>query len=128
MSYCPKCGNKVDPATAFCSNCGASLKPGTWQGTTTNTPPTDYRHRRQEKSEKNEKQEKHEKPGGNYRGYIIGGLVVLLIGIIAFVNTTTNFLNGPIVSALVLVIIGVVIVVLGILFSSQARKRNPVPI
>ena len=26
MSYCPKCGNKVDETMAFCPSCGASLK------------------------------------------------------------------------------------------------------
>ena len=26
MSYCPKCGNKVDETMVFCPQCGASLK------------------------------------------------------------------------------------------------------
>ncbi len=49
MSYCPKCGNKVDETMVFCPRCGASLK-----GTATpgQAPPTQpYRY---EKAEKNE--------------------------------------------------------------------------
>jgi len=113
----------------FCPNCGASLKAqAAWQPGTgaTSAPPYYYRHRH-EKEEKNEKQEKHEKQGGSYGGMLIAGLVVLFIGVLAYVNATTGFLNGPQASAAVLVIIGVIILFAALYYTSVARRRNPAP-
>ena len=56
MSYCPKCGNKVDETMVFCPRCGASLKAVSDRSTC--PPPAQPYRRRNEKSEKNEKQEK----------------------------------------------------------------------
>ena len=131
MAYCPKCGNKVDETMAFCPRCGASLKMETaWQAgpTSTSPPAPPYRYEKQEKHEKPEKhEEKHEKPGGGYIGLLIAGLVIVFIGLVAYVNVTTNFLSGPEASAVVLVIIGIIIVVAGIYFAARTRSRNPVP-
>jgi len=132
MSYCPKCGNKVDETMAFCPKCGAPLKMGTtWQA----GPTADYPHYRHEKNEKNEKDqekhgEKHEKAGGGY-GYLIAGVVIVVLGLLALINATTDFfrgLSGPVASALVLLVIGVLIVVAGIYYSVRSRRRNPAPI
>jgi len=133
MSYCPKCGHKVDQTMTFCPNCGASLKTGTtWQGQPGQPAPPqyDYYYRNRhhyEKEEKNEKAEKHEKPGGGYLGLIIAGLIVLSIGVLAYLNATTGFITGPVASAVVVVIIGIVIVVAGVYYASRARSRNPMP-
>jgi len=129
MSYCPKCGHKIDETMIFCPNCGASLKTGTTAQSQPATPPYDYyryRHRH-EKEEKNEKAEKHEKPGGGYLGLIIAGVIVLFIGVLAYLNATTGFLTGPVASALVVVVIGLIIVVAGVYYASRARSRNPMP-
>ena len=56
--------------------------------------------------------------------------MVVLIGVLAYINATTDFfrgLNGPTVSAVFLVLIGVLIVVAGIYYSSRSRRRNPNP-
>ena len=132
MEYCPKCGNKVDDSMAFCSRCGASLKPqgaGQDQTASPSTPPYDYRYRqRHEKhEEKGEKGEKYEKRSGGYAGLVIAGLIVLFIGVLSYVNATTGFLTGPIASAIVVVIIGLAIVVAGIYYSTRSRSRNPAP-
>jgi uncharacterized membrane protein YvbJ len=130
MEYCPKCGNKVDDTMTFCPKCGAPLKAGTSsQGpTTTPTTPYEYRYRhRHEKEEKNEKAEKNEKSeGGGHIGLLIAGLVVIFIGLLAYL-ATTNILTGPIASALVLVAIGIIILFAGIYFLMRTRSRNPVP-
>lgn len=114
MEYCPKCGNKVDDTMTFCPRCGASLK----METPTSTPPSyAYRYRRRdEKNEKNEKpekrDEKHEKPGGSFVGLLIAGIVIVFLGVLAYVNATSNILTGP---------------VAGVYYSTRARRRNPVP-
>jgi len=131
MSYCPKCGNKVDETMAFCPNCGASLKMGTaWQPSPTPTYPP-HRHEKHEKQEKDEEKhgEKHEKAGGGY-GFLIGGIVIVLLGLLAYINATTSVfhsLSGPAASALFLIVIGILIVAAGVYYSTRSRRRNPVP-
>lgn len=133
MSYCPKCGNKVDETMTFCPKCGSSLKMGTsWQAGPTTTPPP-YRNEKHEKHEKNEKTEKHqekyEKGGGGY-GFLIAGIVIAVLGLFAFINATTStfhFISGPAAGAVGLVIIGLLIALVGIYYSTRSRRRNPVP-
>jgi len=132
MSYCPKCGTKVDPTMTFCPNCGAPLKPETAsQPGSTSTYPPYYRHRHHEKDEKHDEKhgEKYEK-GGSGVGYLIGGIVIVVIGLLAYINATTNFfhgITGQEASAIFLVIVGILIVVAGIYYSSRSRRRNPTP-
>jgi len=137
MSYCPKCGNKVDETMIFCPKCGASLKMGAASQaapTATYPPYRDEKHEKREKQEKPEKHEekygeKHEKAGGGY-GFLIAGILIVLLGLLAYINATTNFfssLSGPVASALFLVVIGVLIVIAGIYYSMRSRRRNPVP-
>jgi hypothetical protein len=133
MSYCPKCGTKVEENMAFCPRCGAPLK------MTAPTPaaPTPA-PQRGEKSEKSEKQEKHEKQGsekgekhekGEYGfiGWLVGGLILILIGFVAIINISTNWLRNGVASALVLLIIGVIIIIVAVYFATMARRRSPSP-
>ena len=130
MSYCPKCGNKVDETMTFCPRCGASLKGETTTQPGPSTQPYGYyryRYERHEKPEKQEKgREKNEKGGGGF-GFLVGGLVVVLLGVLAYINAVYHTFNGPIYGALFLVIIGIIIVVTGVYYGTRARRRNPVP-
>lgn len=130
MSYCPKCGNKVDEHMAFCPRCGAPLKAGP-------TAPPTYQ-RRNERSEKQEKEEKHEKEAAQERGekhekgeygfvgWLIGGLVLIIIGFFTLLPLVTN-INSAISGALILLVIGVVIIIVAVYLTTIARKRNPTP-
>ncbi len=129
MSYCPKCGNKVDETMTFCPRCGASLKVEAARAAPTQYP------RRNEKSEKNEKQEKnqshekgekHEKGEFGFIGWLIGGIVLIVIGFFAYASAI-NLIPTEMRSALVLLIIGVAIIIVAIYFSTMARKRHPPP-
>ena len=136
MSYCPKCGNKVDETMTFCPNCGASLKMGTagQAGPAATYPPYRYRHEKgnekdEEKGRGEKYREKHEKAGGGY-GFLIAGVLIVVLGLLAFINATTDVfhsLSGPAASAIVLLVIGVLIVVAGIYYSARSRRRNPAP-
>lgn len=141
MTYCPKCGNKVDEEMTFCPKCGAPLKPGqpspaaaaqTGAGA---APPVSYRYYREEKHEKGEKEEKEEKgekdekaekhESGAFRwiGPIIGGLVLIFLGVM--------FLFPAIMQrefwAFFFFAIGVIIIVSVVWGASKASKRNPKP-
>jgi uncharacterized integral membrane protein len=111
----------------FCPKCGAPLKMGaTAQAGPTTYPP--YRHEKQEKHDEKHR-EKHEKAGGGY-GFLIGGVLIVILGLLAYINATTSVfhsLSGPAASALFLIVIGILIVVAGLYYSMRSRRRNPVP-
>lgn len=133
MSYCPKCGNKVDETMAFCPRCGASLK----ATAPTQAPPAQPYRKRDEKSEKNEKQEKqekHEQPEKGEKGekgeqgfigYLIGGLVLITIGAFALLQLTNSFISSGQNWAIMLLIIGVIIIIGAVYVTTVARKRSP---
>lgn len=129
MSYCTKCGNKVDENMTFCPRCGASLKAETMSK---QAPPATYR--RDEKSEKQEKKEKQEPEKGEknekgergHIGWLIAGIVIIIIGMLAFLRASgiiAHQFEGPII----LLIVGIAIIIVAIWFSMSARKRNPPP-
>ena len=59
MSYCPKCGNKVDETMAFCPRCGASLKAAPHRSTDTTACSTisaeETRNQRKTRNKKNKR-------------------------------------------------------------------------
>ena len=133
MSYCPKCGNKVDETMVFCPHCGTSLKgPPTGQ-----QAPTQLYHRN-EKAEKNEKQEKRttrdrpekaetqEKGERGFVGYLIGGLILITFGLFSVLQLSGYFGTDSGQSwAIMLLIIGVIIIFGAIYIALVARKRSP---
>jgi cation transport ATPase len=135
MPYCPKCGNQVDENMTFCPRCGAPQKSGAAQAAQPQAPPTGpvptYR-RRDEKSEKNEKNEKNEQREKNEKqekgehgfiGWLIGGLVLIIIGIFSLLQAS-GYLRGA-NWAFVLVLIGIVIIIAAVYLASVAKKRSP---
>lgn len=133
MSYCPKCGNKVDDTMTFCPHCGASLK-GT--AAAPPVPPPTYQ-RRNEKSEKNEKKEKQEKDQGREKqekgergfvGYLIGGLILITVGVFSVLQISGTPIVDPSQSwALMLLIIGIIIIIGAVYVALTARRHTPVP-
>ena len=130
MPFCPKCGNNVEEGMAFCPRCGAPLK----AEAPVQAAPTQAR-RRNEKAEKGEKQEKqekrepekgekHEKGEMGFIGWLIGGLILIIIGLVAF-SRVAGWLSEGAGSALVLLIIGAAVIIVGVYVSSRARKRYP---
>ena len=128
MSYCPKCGNKVEETMTFCPRCGGSLKVTAATGPAP-PPRAQYRNEKSEKNEKNEpeKGEKHEKGEFGYVGWLIGGIVLIIIGFFAFARAA-NFLRSEYEGALVMLVIGIAVIVVAVWLSSKARKRNPRPL
>ncbi len=133
MSYCPKCGNKVDDTMTFCPRCGASLNGAE---AATPVPPPTYppRHEKSEKNEKDEKQEKHEgrekqeKGERGFVGYLIGGLILITIGVFSVLQISGTPLVDPSQSwALMLLIIGIIIIIGAVYVAVIARRHSPMP-
>ncbi len=125
MSYCPKCGNKVDETMVFCPHCGTALK-GT--ATPNQVPPTrPYHYEKNERSETREHPEKGEKQEKNEHGFIgflMGGLILMTVGVFALLDLT-NPLNSSQDLAAMLLVIGVIIIVGAIFIATRARKWFP---
>ncbi len=123
MSFCPKCGA---PLKAEAQAPQAPTPPPT-----TTQPPVRMTNEKQEKyeergekREKREKGEKGEKHEGSFIAAVIGGLVLILIGILSYLQIT-NAINGQIVGAVFLVIIGIAIIIGGLYAVTMARRRHP---
>lgn len=131
MPYCPKCGNQVDENMTFCPRCGASLKIEAQAPTAPPAPsPPPVRSEKQEKGEKQEKHqerekgEKHEKGEFGFVGFLIAGLVVVTIGVLALLRFAGYF-TSPVESALTLLVVGLAIIIVGIYVVVMARRRYP---
>ena len=128
MPYCPKCGNKVDETMTFCPNCGASLELQAAARPTV-THETYRRHEKNEKQEKNqqnEKREKNEKGGFRFVGWLIAGIIIIVIGVFAFAQAS-GYITSAVENAVVIVIIGVAILFVAVWMAIRAHNRNPVP-
>ncbi len=132
MSYCPKCGNKVDENMTFCPRCGASLKVAApVQAAPAPAPKKDEKAEKGEKQEKQEKQEpekgeKHEKGEYGFIGWLIGGAVLILIGFFALLQFA-GYITSGMSWAVVLLIVGVIIIIGAVYLTTRARKRYPPP-
>jgi len=128
VATCPKCGSNVSEEMSFCPRCGASLKA---EQVTARAPPVTYRKdekaEKREKSEKSEKGEKREKGEYSFVGLLIGGLIVMLVGLVAYVDIT-GIASGRLVWAVFLVIIGLVIIIGAIYVALTVPRRHPKPL
>jgi heme/copper-type cytochrome/quinol oxidase subunit 4/ribosomal protein S27AE len=126
MVYCPKCGTQVEENMTFCPRCGAPLK----AEAPAPVAPRNEKAEKQEKGEKQEKQEKgetHEKGEFGFIGWLIGGLIMIAIGAMAFLSVTYPGFNSAIVWALFLLVLGIVIIIAAIYFVATAKKHTPMP-
>lgn len=124
MSYCPKCGSKIEEEMVFCPKCGAPLK--AQQATAAGK--TAYRREEKaekgEKNEKNEKREKNEKNEYGFLGPLIGGLILIFIGAASYLEITHAY-DSRVIWAFFFVLIGVLIIVGAIYGYTMAAKRHP---
>jgi uncharacterized membrane protein YvbJ len=124
MSYCPKCGSKVDEEMTFCPKCGAPLKA---EKAVAEAKPVAYRRdEKAEKTEKDEKGEKHEKREYAFIGPLVGGLILLFVGLTFYLGLTVHDENlMRIAWAFFFVIIGIIIIVAAVYGVIMAGRRHP---
>jgi uncharacterized membrane protein YvbJ len=142
MPYCPKCGNEVGEEMEFCPKCGTGLKGEQprdvekWgkefgermaqKGREFGERMSERARRRAERYEKYEKTEVYEKHEFTFIGPLIGGLILVFLGLMLYLQVTGS-LNAVIVGALFFVVIGVIIIGAGIFAVTMARRRHPAP-
>jgi uncharacterized membrane protein YvbJ len=124
VSFCPKCGNKITEDMAFCPKCGAPLN--VEQATRPERPPT-YRHEKEEKREKGgEKREKREKHEYAFIGPLIGGLILVFVGLSAYLSVAeTDERTRGMLWAVFFIVIGVLILVAIAYGAVVASRRHP---
>ena len=95
MSYCPKCGNKVEETMAFCPHCGTSLKVAATPGQPAPAPQGLIADKKKPKRMRNKRKirilkkgEKQEKSEHGFIGFLIGGLILITIGIFSLLELT----------------------------------------
>ena len=126
MTYCPKCGTKVSEEMAFCPKCGAPLKAE--KPPTEAVPPAGYRPEKAEKAEKHEKGEKREKTEKyekrelGFIGPLIGGLILIFLGLMSYLQVT-GFLGREAVGAFFLILIGIIIII-GVIYAARRHPRT----
>jgi len=121
VSYCPKCGSKIEEETSFCPKCGAPLKA---QQATVEARTTYRRDEKTEKAEKNEKTEKREKHEYGFVGPLIGGLILIFIGVASYLEITKMY-DSRVIWAFFLILIGVLIIVGAAYGFMTAARRHP---
>jgi VIT1/CCC1 family predicted Fe2+/Mn2+ transporter len=72
------------------------------------------------------KREKQEKGEYGFIGWLIGGLILILIGFFALLQFA-GFMTSGMSWAIVLLIIGVVFIIAAVYYTTTARKRSPSP-
>ena len=134
MPVCSKCGYETTEDMSFCPRCGASLKiqqsPSEQRASTPrHRDEKAEKHEKHEKHEKREKTEKHEKGEYGLIGPLIGGLVLILIGLMSYlqVSGVIGENNWRFFGAFLVIIIGVIILVAALYFSTMAKRRSPAP-
>jgi uncharacterized membrane protein YvbJ len=130
MVYCPKCGNQVEENMTFCPRCGAALKAEAAVRPVRRNEKGEKNEKRekQEKQQQPEKGEKQEKGQYGFIGWLVGGLVLVFAGVMAFLNLRYNFVNTATGWAVFLLIVGIMIVIVAVYFATTARKRSPTPV
>ncbi len=120
MSYCPKCGNKVEETMVFCPHCGTSLKGAVTLSQVQPVQPTP--NEKQEKKQNPEKGEQREKSEYGFVGYLVGGSILITIAVFSLLDLTHPSNSSQDLAAMLL-IIGVIIIIAAIYVAFTMRKR-----
>jgi uncharacterized Zn finger protein (UPF0148 family) len=126
MVYCSKCGVQVDETMTFCPRCGAPIKDIKLEPFTEQRRER-WERRRDEKAEKGEKQETQEKgekqEKGEFRfiGPFIGGLILIFIGAVSYLQSI-GYMVWEFAGAVFTIAIGLIVVIAAL--ALMARKRN----
>ena len=121
LSYCPKCGTKVEETMIFCPVCGTSLKVATT--TSPAQPAQPNQNEKQETNQNPEKGEKHEKSEYGFVGYLAGGSILITIAVFALLDLTHPSNSAQDLAAMLLTI-GVIIIIAAVYMALTVWKKG----
>ncbi|MEM3010376.1 MAG: zinc ribbon domain-containing protein [Candidatus Bathyarchaeia archaeon] len=132
MSNCPKCGAKVKEDMSFCPKCGAPLKaekpPAEAAAPASSTrrgeKAEEKAEEKGEKHEKAEKAEKYEKREVSFIAPFIGGLILIFLGVMAYLQVT-RIIGREVAGAIFLIVVGIIIIIAAFYAMTVAAKRHP---
>jgi len=124
MPYCHKCGTKIEEEMAFCPKCGASLKVETQVAASHRREKEEKQEKAEEKEEKREKTEKHEKREWGFLGPLVGGIILIFIGLMTYLQIT-GLIGKENASAFILIVVGIVIMIAAVYGAILASRRHP---
>lgn len=123
MPYCPKCGSEVEEDMAFCPKCGASLREKEPSPVST-VKRSEKSEKDEEKREKGEKTEKHEKREARPIGPLIGGGVLIVLGVLFYLQVV-GLIQEKAAWSLFLIVLGILIIVGAVAGAIIASRRHP---
>ena len=130
MSFCPKCGNKVDDTMIFCPKCGTQLKdtaPSQAPPTPAIEPPQEQKEpvvgTKQEKNEAPKTVEKPKKAEYGFVWYLVAGLVLITIGVFLILELTNPALTPSQYLVGMLLTIGIIVINAAIYVALSGWKR-----
>jgi hypothetical protein len=146
VQNCPKCDKEVSEEMAFCPKCGTALKgeqpsdvgksaqefggrmaqKGREFGKRMTARASRRAERMARREEKYESYEKSEIREFAFVGPLIGGLILVFLGLMLYLQVTGS-LNVQIVAALFFVVIGIIIILAAIYATTMLRRRYPNP-
>ena len=121
MPFCPKCGGSVEETMAFCPTCGTSLKdmPPTQEAPSKEKQEPQMNYCPPEKAEANIEEEKRDY---SYVGFLVGGLILIVIGVFAVLDLTSTLLSFIQDLEIMLVIIGAILVCGSLYMIASVRR------
>jgi len=124
MPYCRKCGTKTEEEMVFCPKCGASLKGEPQVTVARRAEKGEKQEKAEEKGEKREKSEKHEKREWGFLGPLVGGIILIFIGFMTYLQIA-NLVAKENASAFILIVVGLVIMIAAVYGAILASRRHP---
>lgn len=124
MPNCLKCGAEVSEEMSFCPKCGAPLK--VEQAPPPPPEPAKRKEEKAEKREKGEKGEKYEKRELAFIGPLVGGIILVMLGVLSYLEVTGAVKPG-VTRAILLIFVGVIISIGALYVAYTAPKRHPKP-
>jgi hypothetical protein len=109
MSFCPKCGNKIDDTMTFCPNCGTPLR---------GVPPSSAHHAHEGERGRAERAEH------GFLPYLLGGIILIVVGLFSVLQISGALSDSGQNWAILPFIVGIIIII-GAIYTTLLTKKYP---
>lgn len=126
MSFCPKCGSKVEETGSFCPTCGTQVRAAVPSQPLPAMPVQEKQGAVADSGQGKTEQPKEQKKAKSEYGfmyYLIAGLVLITVGAFAILELTNPALKAGQYLILMLLTIGIIVIVGAIYVVLSERKH-----